>query len=83
MKTLPLEGKLATKTRKILISPEEFLTTRELMRFLKIKHKQTIYTLIEEGFPVILVGRNYRFLKSEVIKFLKRQASRNNGKKRK
>lgn len=53
----------------------EFLTTRELMRLLKIKHKQTIYALIEEGLPSVLVGRSYRFFRSEVIQFLKRRSN--------
>ena len=64
---------LRTKTKSRSIAPDEFLTTCELMRLLKIKHKQTIYGLIEEGFPAILVGRSYRFLKSEVVGFLKRR----------
>jgi len=55
---------------------EEFLTTQELMQLLKIKHKQTIYNLIRDGMPAISVGKNYRFIKAEVIEFL-RELSRN------
>ena|SRR3989338_7813658 len=55
------------------LTPEEFLTTHELMRLLKIKHRATIYELIKNGMPVIKVGKSYRFLKSEVIEFFKRQ----------
>ena len=53
------------------LRPDEFLTTDELMSLLKIGHKQTIYKLIRQGMPAILVGKNYRFLKHEVIAFLK------------
>lgn len=71
------------KVRKVSISPEEFLTTKELMRLLRIKHKQTVYALIEEGLPMILVGRSYRFLKSEVMALLENKTVSRNGKKRK
>ena len=53
------------------ISPDEFLTTHELMKLLKIKHRQTIYSLIKEGMPAILVGKNYRFIKQDVINYFK------------
>lgn len=53
------------------IAQEEFLTTKELMQLLKIKHRQTIYSLIDVGLPKIVVGRTYRFIKQEVITFLK------------
>ena len=62
---------LKTKAKLRVIPPDEFLTTRELMRILKIKHKQTIYTLINEGLPTIVVGKGYRFIKDEVISFFK------------
>ncbi len=54
------------------ITQEEFLTTKELMHLLKIKHRQTIYSLIEGGLPKIVIGRSYRFIKHEVITFLKK-----------
>ena len=53
------------------LSSDEFLTTKELMALLKIKHRQTIYDLIDGGMPVILVGRNYRFIRNEVIYYLR------------
>ena len=59
------------KTTVSSIPTEEFLTTQELMQLLKVKHKQTIYKLIADGMPAISVGKNYRFIKSEVIDFLK------------
>lgn len=62
---------LKTKTHLRALSSDEFLTTRELMHLLKIRHKQTIYGLIGEGLPAVLVGRSYRFFRSEVIQFLK------------
>ena len=82
MKSILAEHRASKKTRTVSlsISPDEFLTTRELMRLLKVKHKQTVYSLIEEGLPTILVGKSYRFIKGEVIAFLKKQ-SRFNGKR--
>lgn len=59
--------------KQTLIHPEEFLTTKELMQLLKIKHRKTIYDLIAEDMPVILVGRSYRFIRNEVIAFLKKR----------
>ena len=53
------------------IPQDEFLTTSELMKLLKVKHPITIYRLISKGMPVIHVGRHYRFIKHEVIEFLK------------
>ena len=63
------------KVKKSFVRGDEFLTTAELMALLKVRHKQTIYKLIGEGMPKILVGRHYRFLKSDVIDFLKRRGS--------
>lgn len=67
----PEAANFAAKIESATLSPEEFLTTRELMRLLKIKHRQTIYELISSGLPAILVGRSYRFIKTEVIDYLK------------
>ena len=58
------------------ISLDEFLTTKELMQLLKIKQRKTLYNLVKEGMPSILVGRNYRYLKSEVIDYLKKCSER-------
>ncbi|MDA9101051.1 helix-turn-helix domain-containing protein [Omnitrophica bacterium] len=58
------------------LSPDEFLTTKELMQLFKIKHRQTVYDLIKDGLPVILIGRSYRFVKEEVLQFLKRHAKK-------
>ena len=66
----------ALKTSKTAVDPDEFLTTRELMRLLKIRHRQTIYELISEGLPTLKVGRNYRFIKREVIEFLRSNSHR-------
>gem|GEM_PF-3342946 len=60
-----------TRATASIISNDEFLTTKELMQLLKVKHKQTIYKLIDDGMPAINVGKNYRFIKHEVIEFLK------------
>lgn len=61
-----------THTTVSRIPHDEFLTTQELMRLLKVKHKQTIYKLIADGMPAISVGKNYRFIKAEVITFLRK-----------
>ena len=72
--TLSLHTK--TKLRRSFFSPEEILTTYELMRLLKIRHRQTIYNLIKDGMPVIIAGRNFRFIQSEVIAFLRQHSYR-------
>ena len=66
-----------TKVESTKISPDEFLTTAELMRLLKIRHKQTIYNLIEQGMPHIKIGKCYRFIKGEVLEFFKSQSKIN------
>ena len=53
---------------------DEFLTTKELMQYLKVRHKQTIYKLVGKGLPAVLVGNNYRFLRREVVDFLKQNS---------
>jgi len=55
------------------VTPDEFLTTKELMALLKIKHRQTIYDLVKSGLPAIPIGRNYRFIKNEVIEYLRKR----------
>lgn len=76
MKSLAIKDS-ETKVESTKISPDEFLTTAELMKLLKIRHKQTIYNLIEQGMPFIQVGKNYRFIKCEVIIFFKNFSKRN------
>ena len=71
---------LSLKVKTQDLSADEFLTTKELMRLLKIKHRKTIYRLIDEGMPHIMVGRHYRFIKQEVVSYLKESSG--NGKKR-
>ena len=63
-----------------VVPKEEFLTIHELMALLKIKHRQTIYDLIGRGLPAIRVGKNYRFIKHEVIQYLKVRTSPNKNK---
>lgn len=49
---------------------EEILTTREVMQYLKIT-RPTVFKLIKEGkLKASKVGRDYRFLKSEIDRFL-------------
>ncbi len=55
------------------ISPDEVVTTKGLMELLKIKNKRTIYELIKEGMPTIRAGRNLRFIKNEVLDFLRKR----------
>ena len=69
-----LSSQSVSKVTASALRPEEFLTTKGLMKLLKIKHRQTIYNLIKEGLPTITVGRNFRFLKNEVIHFLRKNS---------
>lgn len=68
-----ISDQIAPKVKSKVIAPQEFLTTQELMRLFKIKHRATVYELIKNGMPVIKVGKSYRFLKNEVIEFFKEQ----------
>lgn len=79
--TRPETAEDSSKLKTTALSPDEFLTTKELMRLLKIKHRQTIYELISSGLPAILVGRSYRFIKHEVVEFLKSQSNHRTSKK--
>ena len=54
----------------------EILTTKELMVLLKVRHKQTIYRLIGEGLPAMTVGKSFRFIRGEVVNFLKANSKR-------
>ena len=50
---------------------EEVLTTEEVCKLLRLS-RQTIYKLVEQGkLPGTKVGQSYKFLKSELIEFLK------------
>ena len=50
---------------------EEVLTTEEACKLLRVS-RQTIYKLVERGkLPGTKVGQSYKFLKSELIEFLK------------
>ena len=62
-------------TSKIFDSNEEILTTEEVSKLLRIS-RQTIYKLVEQGkLPGTKVGQSYKFLKSELIEFLKGSAA--------
>ena len=74
MKTQALDTKPTSTSHTI--PSEDFLTTKELMKFLKIKHRLTIYNFIKQGMPAIKVGKDYRFIKSEVVGFFKSKSSR-------
>ena len=57
-----------------LDSSEEILTTEEVCKLLRVS-RQTIYKLIEQRrLPGTKVGQSYKFLKSELIEFLKGSA---------
>lgn len=68
------QEKIKTSIESDTLPPEELLTTNELMRFLKVDHRKTIYKLIGRGLPKIVVGHEYRFIKYEVLRFLKTQS---------
>ena len=74
MKTQAFETKTTATSQAI--PTEEFLTTKELMKFLKIKHRLTIYNFIKQGMPAIKVGKDYRFIKSEVIGFFRNSTAK-------
>ena len=50
---------------------QEVLTTTETTRYLRVSRK-TLLKLIREGkIPARKIGKNYRYLKSELEKYLK------------
>ena len=59
------------------LTPADFLTVRDLLALLKIKHPQTIYTLVKKGMPAIRVGKSFRFIKHEVIDYFRKNSQRN------
>ena len=55
----------------------EVMTTDDVMDYLKISRK-TLMKLIKEGsIPGRKVGKNYRYLKSEIEKYLKGDSKEN------
>ena len=57
-------------------SEEEILTTEEVCKLLRLS-RQTIYKLVEQGkLPGTKIGQSYKFLKSELIGFLKGSSAR-------
>ena len=54
---------------------EEILTTEEVCKLLRVS-RQTVYKLVDQGkLPGMKVGQSYKFLKSELIGFLKGNGS--------
>ena len=52
-------------------SNREILTTEEVCKLLRLS-RQTVYKLVEHGkLPGTKVGQSYKFLRSELIEFLK------------
>jgi len=50
---------------------EEVLTTGEACKLLRIS-RQTLYKLVDQGrLPGAKIGQSYKFLKSELVRFLK------------
>lgn len=68
------ERKTEAGTVRRILSPDQLLTTSELMQFLKVKHRKTIYALIKTGLPKIMVGRRFRFVKEEIMEFLRNRS---------
>jgi excisionase family DNA binding protein len=55
----------------------EVMTTDDVLEYLKISRK-TLMKLIKEGIvPARKVGKNYRYLKSELEKYLKGDSKEN------
>jgi excisionase family DNA binding protein len=60
-----------TEQRKIE-SPAAFMTTEEVIGFLRV-NAQTLYRLIRAGnFPAVRVGRQWRFRRSDLEVWLSR-----------
>src|SRR5262245_10922831 len=58
------------------IEDDETLTVEQVSKFLKL-HQRTIYKLVRSGIiPGRIVGNSWRFLRSEVIKFLRAKEAR-------
>ena len=51
--------------------PDEVLTTTEVMAYLRVTRKTVLKLVHEQRLPAGKVGKDFRFLKSEVDKFLK------------
>jgi len=55
---------------------EEILITKEVMEYLKVT-RPTVFKLIKEGkLKASKVGRDYRFYKSDIDKFLKEASNK-------
>ena len=55
------------------IQDEEILTVRQVSKLLKL-HQRTIYKLVRNGtIPGRRVGKSWRFLKSEIIKWFEKR----------
>ena len=55
------------------IEDDETLTVNQVSKLLKL-HRRTIYKLAQKGtIPGWKVGKSWRFLKSEIMKFLEKK----------
>lgn len=76
----PEVAELSSKSTTRSLAHEQILTTKDLMQLFRVKHRSTIYNLINEGMPVIKFGKDYRYITQEVIAFL-RERTKINGKR--
>jgi len=49
---------------------DEVMTTADVMKFLKINRRETVYALARR-IPHNRIGREYRFMKSDIVAFVR------------
>lgn len=69
--TVEQNGKMNKSTRDVIMDDEKVLTTEQACHFLNIS-RQTLYKLVKsKKVHGKRVGENYRFLRSELLSYLK------------
>ena len=54
---------------------EKLMTVKDLLAFLQVSRRQ-IYFMLDQGLPFVTIGQHKRFIRQEVIDWLKAQAGR-------
>jgi excisionase family DNA binding protein len=68
---------LNRRVNRSMEQPEEILTIDQTSKFLKVG-KSTLYKMARNGkIPASKVGREWRFVKSNIIKWIKRNSNNN------
>jgi len=63
---------MKTSQAQLSLEAEKWMTVEELAEYLQV-HPRTVYRLIRKGLPHTRVGRPYRFKRSLIDEWLKRQ----------